>query len=177
MGVVNNYFWLTMASGKDESNPPSLITEYDEPLTPDEAWEAVSTVTEDPKKVALTGEEARREISRYDWEETPSLWKALLDPRKIPCLRETLMAGIIGGAFGMGWSTVKTGTWNKAPKNYLLGFCGISMIHWTFCNFINHRRNKLIRNTINNHPQIMSEKEIIKQVDARMETLKEQNKI
>ena len=91
------------------ADEPKLIEEYDEPLSPEEAWEAVSAVTEDPKSVAITGDEIKREISRYDWEETPSLWKVFLDPRKVPCLRETVMAGIIGGAFGMGLSTFATG--------------------------------------------------------------------
>ena len=109
---------------------PALIKEYDEKLTPAEAWDANAAVTEDPKAIALTGEDVKREISRYDWEESPQLWKAFLDPRKVPCLRETTMAGIIGGAFGMGMSTFARGNWQKAARHYSLGFLGASTLHW-----------------------------------------------
>ena len=93
----------------EKNDGVQLIKEYKEPLDKDEAWEAVTSVKEDPKNVAVTGRDIKEEMKKYEWEETPSLWRALLDPKKIPCLRETGMAGIIGGAFGMGMSTFARG--------------------------------------------------------------------
>merc|ERR1712100_562300 len=146
-----------------------LIKEYKEPLDKDEAWEAVTSVKEDPKNVAVTGRDIKEEMKKYEWEETPSLWRALLDPKKIPCLRETGMAGIIGGAFGMGMSTFARGKWDRAVRHYVLGFLSVSVVHWTLCNFINYRRHLLISKTIHSHPQIKPESELIRTVDERVQ--------
>lgn len=98
-----------MPETTDTQNQPALIKEYEQPLTPEEAWEEQTATKEDPTNILVTGDEARKQIAKYEWENSPPLWQLFLDPRRVPCLRETLMTGIAGGFFGLGLSAVILG--------------------------------------------------------------------
>lgn len=99
-----------MADTQNKQNSQAtLLKEYEERLTPEEAWEEATATKEDPRNILATGEDARQQIAKYEWDSNPQLWKILLDPRRVPCLRETMMTGIVGGFFGLGISAIARG--------------------------------------------------------------------
>lgn len=78
----------------------------EKPLDPEEVWEERIAPKEDPEAIVTTGEAIRK----FKWRDTPNLFEIFLDPRRIPCFRESMMSGITAGFMGMGLSIAVKGS-------------------------------------------------------------------
>jgi hypothetical protein len=95
---------------ESRANKPAslgLVEDLPEQLTPEEVWE--ERITPQVPASAVVAKGRSKVQDELQWANTPSVGKALLDPRRIPCLRESLMIGIVGGAFSMGAFTIWKG--------------------------------------------------------------------
>lgn len=93
----------------------------------------------------------------------PTLGQVLLDPRRVPCFREAMLVGIVGGFFaGSSFGLIK-GQMKRVPNFAVGGFVLASTFQWIVCRKQYSAKRALIRQAMSGEVDLTNP-EIAKQI-------------